>query len=164
MQQKNFDLFSALLEQANIEYMKWDDALLKIQKRISVEKDAFLDAEYRIKVNCHVRFIHLPPGDSRYKPVFPNNDHIGLLVQVKGNVVRMSQAKLLEFKREYICTKCKDSVVIEAGYIKSYVFEPPKQCSISMCKGTMHQKYTQPEPKFCVDYQEIKIQVSFAYK
>lgn len=163
MQQKNFNLFNDILDNATAEYVKWDSALLNVQKFIAEEKDAFLDADYRIKVNCHVRFIRLPPGDPRYKPIFPNNDQVGNFVQVKGNVVRMSQARLLEYKREYICSRCENSVVLEAQYTNMYVFEAPRHCANSACKGQMHQKYAQPQPKFCKDYQEIKIQVSLQF-
>lgn len=142
------------------ECAKWDAAILNVQKSIAEGNDAFLDQNYSIKVHCHARFVHLPPGDPRYKPVFPNSDHIGQFVQVKGNVVRMSQAKLLELKREYVCSKCNDSAVVETEYIKMYIFEPPRHCSNSTCKGSMRPKHAEPQPKFCVDFQEIKIQVS----
>lgn len=158
LQQRDFDLFEAILSNAQAECAKWDQALLAVQKYISEEKDAFLEPDYRIKEYCHVRFVHLPESDARYKQPFPNNDQIGQFLEVKGNVVRMSQAKLLELKREYACNRCSNSKVIEADYIRTYAFDVPKQCASPTCNGMMRPKYDQPLPKYCIEYQEIKLQ------
>lgn len=159
LQQTDFNLFEAILLDAHTEKQKWENSLLMVQKSIASENDAFLDPDYRIKLQCHVRFVNFPPPDSRYKPTFPNNEQIRKFVEVKGNVVRMTQVKLLELKREYICSKCKTLIIIEAEYIKLYIFEVPRHCSNALCKGTMYRKNAEPIPKYCVDYQEIKIQV-----
>lgn len=158
MQLHDFDLFEAILYDAETECTKWDDALLAVQKFIAEEKDAFLEPDYQIKVNCHVRFVHLPKTDSRYKQSFPGYDQIDQFIEVKGNVVRMSQAKLLELKREYICSRCSKSQVIQGIYIQMYAFEMPKDCSVTNCKGKMYAKDDKPVPKYSIDYQEIKIQ------
>lgn len=102
----------------------------------------------------------MPPGDQRFKIPFPNFDQIGQFREVTGNVVRMTQTKLLELKREFICAKCKEIIVVEANYALMYRFEIPHQCSNYSCKGAVHQKSNEPVPKYCVNYQEIKIQVS----
>lgn len=158
LQQRNFDLFEAILSNAQAACAKWDAALLAVQRYISEEKDAFLDPDYQIKEYCHIRFVHLPESDARYKQSFPGNDQIDQFVEVKGNVVRMSQAKLLELKREYECNRCSKTTVIEADYVRSYAFEPPKHCAAATCKGMMRPKHEQPLPKYCIEYQEIKIQ------
>lgn len=129
-----------------------------LQTKIVSNDDAFLDDCYQIKTNCHVRFVDLPAPDVRYKKPFPNNDQIGDFVQIKANVVRIGQPKLFEKKREYICSKCNGEVLIEAEYARSYVFEPPKSCAT--CKGGMHQKNLKPKAEYCMDYQEIKVQVT----
>lgn len=140
------------------ECKRWDETLLAIQKSIAESGDGFLDSGYQIKVNCHVRFVNLPTAGPHFRPPFPNANHIGQFVEVKGNIVRMSQGKLLERRREYICSKCKDVIVVEAEYIRMYAFEPPRHCSNQGCKGTVHQKNAQPLQQFCIDYQEAKIQ------
>lgn len=158
LQQHEFDLFEAILCDAQSECPKWDEALLAVQKFISTEKDAFLEPDYQIKVNCHVRFVHLPATDSRYKQTFPSSEQIDEFIEVKGNVVRMSQAKLLELKREYKCNRCPNTILIEADYVQMYAFEPPKTCAMANCEGKMQPKNVEPVPKHCIDYQEIKIQ------
>lgn len=140
------------------ECIRWDNALLSLQKSIAENLDGFLDSGYQIKVNCHVRFVNLPSADPHFRAPFPSANHIGQFVEVKGNIVRMSQARLLELKREYVCSKCKDVILIEAEYMRMYAFEPPRHCSKHACKGTMYQKNIQPLQKFCIDYQELKLQ------
>lgn len=158
LQQRDFDLFEAILYDSAAEYAKWDGALLAVQKCIAEEKDAFLEADYQIKEYCHVRFVHLPEIDSRYKQPFPINDQIGQFVELKGNVVRMSQAKLLELKREYACSRCSNTKLVQADYNRMYAFEPPKNCTEANCNGIMQSNNEQPVPNYCIDYQEIKIQ------
>lgn len=161
MQQHNFDWFNAILENVYGELPKWDVALFAAQRAIVATNEAFLDEGYQIKSNCHVRFVHLPPSDRRFKIPFPNNDQVKLFRDVKGTVVRMSQVKLLEVKRDFICSKCATVIEIDADYGLMYRFDVPKNCPKSDCKGNMHQKDAEPNPHYCVNYQELKIQASF---
>lgn len=73
----------------------------------------------------------------------------------------MTQAKLLECKREYVCGRCKLTTLVEAEYGKMFVIEPPKFCPNpeGTCKGMPYQKSAQPNPEHCIDFQEIRIQV-----
>lgn len=158
LQQKDKDLYELILCDALRECAKWDEALLGVQKFISEERDAFLEPDYQIKVNCHVRFMHLLESDARFKQSFPTGEQIDEFVEIRGNVVRMGQAKLLEMRREYECSKCSETILIEADYVRLYTFDPPKSCPRQTCAGFMHAKHEQPQPKHCVDYQEIKIQ------
>lgn len=164
LQQHNFDWFDAILEDVYDELPKWNNALFDAQRRIASEDEGFLEEGYQIKVHCHVRFVRLPPGDLRFKLPFPNPDQIGLFREIKGTVVRMSQMKLLEMKREFICSKCRTTIEIEADYSLMYRFEVPKSCSVADCKGSMHQKSEDPLPQHCVNYQELKIQEALSEK
>lgn len=160
LQQHNFDWFQAILLNVYNEQPKWNEALFAAQKSIASEQEAFLEAGYQIKSVCHVRFIHLPASDRRFKLPFPNNDQVGLFRDVKGTVVRMSQVKLLETKRDFICSKCGTVIEIIADYGLMYRFDVPKNCTIDDCKGNIHQKDVEPNPNYCVNYQELKVQVS----
>lgn len=163
LQQHHFDWFQAILYDVYKELPKWDAALLAAQKSIASEDEGFLETGYQIKVNCHVRFVHVPPPDPHFKLPFPNHDQIGQFREVKGTVVRMSQMKLLEIKREFVCSKCNTVVEIEADYSLMYRFDVPKNCAKAECKGNLHQKHVEPLPKYCVNYQELKIQVNFHF-
>lgn len=129
---------------------------------VECEKRFYLDPNYQIKENCHVRFVQLPQDDKNPKRLeFPGHDSVGSFVEVKGNVVRMTQAKLLECKRDYICGRCKRITTVEAEYVQMFVIEPPKCCSNpeGTCKGLPYQKIAHPLPEHCIDFQEIRIQV-----
>lgn len=164
LQQHNFEWFQAILINVQSELPKWNAALFAAQQTMISKDDAFLDIDYRIKVNCHIRFVHMPATDPRYKIPFPNCEQIGQFRELTGNVVRMTVMKLLELKREFICSKCKEVIVVEAEYGLMYRFEVPRHCSSSNCTGTVHQKTNNPDPKYCVNYQEIKIQEALSDK
>lgn len=159
LQQSNFDWFEAILKDIYTELPQWNDALLTVQKIIAIDHEAVLDDVYQIKVNCHVRFFCFPL-DQRLNLPFPNNDQIRLFREVKGTVIRASQVKLLEIKREFICLKCHDVVEVEADYSQMYRFEVPK-CQNAQCKKTkMKQSQSEPLTENCTRYQDIKIQVN----
>lgn len=161
MQQHKFEWFKRLLDNVHNELPKWNGALFDAQKAIVSNDEGFLDAGYQIKVHCYVHFVHVPPPDPRFKLPFPNHDQIGLFREVKGTVVRMSQTKLLEVKRDFVCSKCQRDVTVDADYCLIYQFDVPKNCTKPDCKGTMHQKHVRPPPQHCVQYQELKIQVNY---
>lgn len=164
LQQHNFDWFQAILVDVHHELPKWDAALFAAQKSVASEDEGFLEIGYQIKVNCHVRFVRIPPPDARFKLPFPNHDQIGLFCEVKGTVVRMTQVRLLEFKREFICTKCHSTCEISADYSLMYRFDVPKSCAKPDCKGSLHQKHVDPLPQHCVNFQELKIQVKIFHQ
>lgn len=141
------------------ESTKWNAALLEAQKQICEEQEAYLEPNNQIKVNCHVRFIGLPPPDPRYKLPFPNYSQIGQFREIRGNVIRMSQMKLLELKRDFVCSQCKQILTIDADYSLMYRFDAPRNCEKVGCKGQIYQKSQEPLPEYCVYYQELKVQV-----
>ncbi|XP_001659014.2 probable DNA helicase MCM9 [Aedes aegypti] len=162
LQRKQPALYNSLLRNYRSEWIKWNTCLLNAQKSL-VEGNMFLEPGFQIKQNCHVRFVNMPQtvAEAVRKVAFPNNDNVGQFVQVKGSVIRMTQARFLEFKKEYTCSRCKNDFTLEAQYEKSYVFDPPRACPLAGetgCKGTPHQKSAQPQPDHCRDYQEIRIQ------
>lgn len=134
-----------------------------------LEGNDFLDPDYQIKKNCHVRFVRLPPpsvGAVAAPSAYPTNDQAGRFVQVRGSVVRMTQAKLLEFRREYVCSRCKRSVLAVADYARMYAIEPPTggcpgaatAAGGGGCTGTLYQRSAQLVAEHCVDVQEICVQ------
>lgn len=118
----------------------------------------FLEDGYQIKENCYVRFVNLPNFDNRPNTLLPNAEDVGKFLQVKGNIVRMTKTRLLELKREFICSKCKQKVVIMAEYSKMFVIEALKACKTDFCKGMLYPVQANPKPEFCIDYQEVRIQ------
>lgn len=159
LQQHKFNWFKAVLNNVHKELPKWNTALFAAQKAIASKDEGFLEDGYQIKVNCYVRLVHVPPPDPHFKLPFPNYTQIGSFREVKGTVVRMSQTKLLEVKRDFVCSKCQTVITVDADYCLMYQFEVPKNCTKPDCKGNVHQKQIRPPPQYCVQYQELKIQV-----
>ncbi|XP_055373570.1 DNA helicase MCM9-like [Condylostylus longicornis] len=155
---QNAKLYREVINDIHKIEREWDIALLNIQNKIAQE-DCFLDSDYTIKENCHVRFTNLPINEDILCGIFPDNECIGLFVQVKGNVIQMSQEKLLEIKREMVCSKCNSTFIFEAQYGKMYKFDIPERClNIGNCKGILRLKNNLPKPEYCMDFQQIKIQ------
>lgn len=160
LQQNNFNWFQALMKDVHNELPNWNAALFCAQRTIASKDEGFLEIGYQIKTNCYVHFVHIPPPDPRFKLPFPNHDQIGLFREVKGTVVRMTQTKCLEVKRDFVCSKCDTIVTANADYCLMYQFEVPKNCMKADCKGNVHQKQIRPPPQYCVQYQELKVQVN----
>lgn len=74
----------------------------------------------------------------------------------------MTDLKLLEYKRNYVCKKCKQVVTAKADYEQYYVITPPKFCTNKEC-GCRQFMTDDLKTNSCQDYQEIKVQVSFVY-
>lgn len=161
LQNTNFNLYTALLTNTDTESQKWDQSLLNVQIAL-LEGNIFLDAGYQIKEHCHVRFTNLPTTDAGYRTLFPSDEQAGQFVQIKGNVVRMTQAKLLEYKRDYVCGRCHQTTTIEGAYNKFYIIESPRSCATKTgeahCRGVPRPKLAQLNASYCKDFQEIRVQ------
>ncbi|XP_055550727.1 DNA helicase MCM9-like [Wyeomyia smithii] len=163
LQRKQPSLYQALQQNSRQELPKWDACLVEAQKSL-IEGNMFLEPGFQIKQNCHVRFVGMPLTVAqavRKAGSYPGNDQVGQFLQVKGTVSRMTQSRPLEFKRQYVCTRCKKEIELEALYEESYVFNPPNTCPLANeigCKGYLQQKSAQPQPDCCQDYQEVRIQ------
>lgn len=161
LQNTNFELYGALLASTDIETKKWDQALLNVQITL-LEGNIFLDTDFQIKEHCHVRFTNLPTTDTGYRTLFPSEEQVGQFVQIKGNVVRMTQAKLLEYKRDYVCTRCHQTTTVTGKYNKFYTIESPRSCGTTNgdahCRGVPRPKLGQLNTKYCKDFQEVRVQ------
>ncbi|XP_050090083.1 DNA helicase MCM9-like [Anopheles aquasalis] len=163
LQRKQPVLYERILQNTDAEVLRWNECLLRAQKAL-IEGNLFLEPGFQIKQNCHTRFVNMPISPTEVlqrKQAYPSNDHVGQFLQVKGSVIRMTSSRFLEFKREYTCTRCKCKVLLEADYGRSYVFDPPGACPAakeSGCRGHLQAVSAQPQPEYCRDYQEIRIQ------
>jgi len=52
-------------------------------------------------------FLALPVCPELHRTIFPRNEDVGSFLRVSGTVVRVTTSKMLEFQRDYICSKCK---------------------------------------------------------
>ncbi|KAJ8891487.1 hypothetical protein PR048_004015, partial [Dryococelus australis] len=101
----------------------------------------------------------LPTCPDLLRTTFPRNEDVGNFLQVSGTVVRIVTPKILEFQRDYICTKCKHSFQIQADYEQFYVMTPPSRCpNPDPCKSSNFKGVKTLDQRNCKDFQEIRIQ------
>lgn len=146
------------------ESKEWEKCLQRIQTDIVEKNSVFLEPGFQLKENIHARFVNLPVNNAKQK--FPSIEMLGKFVQIKGNVVRRTPARTLEYKKTYICSKCKVETDVEGQYERFYAIEPSKTCiNLSNgCKGSPQPKQVAPHPDYCMDYQEIRVQEQFSEK
>ncbi|XP_032952618.1 DNA helicase MCM9 isoform X3 [Rhinolophus ferrumequinum] len=114
-----------------------------------------------MKQNLHARISGLPICPELVREHIPKTKDVGHFLSVTGTVIRTSLVKILEFERDYMCTKCKCVFVVKADFEQYYTFSRPSSCpSLESCDSS---KFTclsdlASSPTKCRDYQEIKIQ------
>ncbi|XP_015943616.1 probable DNA helicase MCM9 isoform X1 [Arachis duranensis] len=87
--------------------------------------------------------------------------HRGILLTVKGTVIRSGAIKMHEGERKYMCNKCKKSFTVYPEVEARNSISLPSICpmqKLKPCGGTNFQ-YVE-NTIVCHDYQEIKIQES----
>lgn len=138
--------------------------LIKAQQSIlgsgSYSKDLEKLSYKSLKKNVHARFFGLPVCPELHRTIFPKNVDLGCFLKVTGTVVRVTQAKMLEYHRKYICLKCKYENFVEADFEHRYVLKAPSKCSnpVERCRSTSFSPLSLVSREHCKDYQEIKIQ------
>ncbi|KAE8748816.1 hypothetical protein FOCC_FOCC004410 [Frankliniella occidentalis] len=137
----------------------FDSALHEAQKSILASEPEELKDSYILKPRIHARLTALPVCPELHRTIFPRNDDVGNFLRVSGTVVRITSAKMLEYKRDYICAKCKYSFTIKAEYELYYGFSPISRCpNPEHCKGINFSAVDKVDHKNYKDYQELKIQ------
>uniref|UniRef100_A0A804KZZ8 Probable DNA helicase MCM9 n=1 Tax=Musa acuminata subsp. malaccensis TaxID=214687 RepID=A0A804KZZ8_MUSAM len=87
--------------------------------------------------------------------------HRGILLTLKGTVIRSGAIKMIEWEQLYECRRCKHRFKVHPELEAGKSIKPPTSCPSTgskTCEGT----YFAPieDSKVCHDYQEIKIQES----
>jgi DNA helicase MCM9 len=149
------NLGNNILKEPEKSLQEWDAALRKIQMDMTSESEG----NYTIKKHVHCRIYSLPMFPELHRTKFPQNDDANKFLQVTGTVIRMTSMRMLEFQREYVCTKCKHVMTVNAEYEMKNMIKPPNKCLNPVeCKGTNVVSMGDLSPEFCKDYQEIRMQ------
>ncbi|NXP49901.1 MCM9 helicase, partial [Heliornis fulica] len=113
-----------------------------------------------MKQNLHARVSGLPVCPELTREHIPKTRDVGHFLSVTGTVVRTSLVKVLEFERNYICSKCKHVFVVKADFEQYYAFCRPSAClNEEGCNSTKFTCLSETTSSTCCrDYQEIKIQ------
>ncbi|XP_075993373.1 DNA helicase MCM9 [Genypterus blacodes] len=114
----------------------------------------------RVERTLHARITGLPVCPELTRDTVPRARDVGHFLSVTGTIIRTSVAKVLEFERDYICSKCRHVFTLLADFHQFYTFEPPSFCPNP--EGCSSSRFSclsgGSEPAACRDYQEIKIQ------
>ncbi|XP_014326876.1 DNA helicase MCM9 isoform X1 [Xiphophorus maculatus] len=108
----------------------------------------------------HTRIIGLPVCPELTRHTIPRSRDVGHFLSVTGTVIRTSVAKVLEYERDYMCTKCRHVFKVQADFDQFYTFVQPVGCpNPAACNSFKFSCLSGgSEPAACRDYQEIKIQ------
>ncbi|CAG7827610.1 unnamed protein product [Allacma fusca] len=138
------------------------------KKALTYYYDEFRHENPRLNFNSakivHVRFFSLP--DNCVSVEFPTTKDVGIFTCLRGTVVRSTTAKLLEYSKQYKCSKCKKYFFIDASQENYNAFQKVVSTCPNLCESGKltpvadtkdHRVDAQSFSKFR-DYQEIKIQ------
>ncbi|XP_049790977.1 DNA helicase MCM9-like isoform X3 [Schistocerca nitens] len=140
-----------------------DQSLAEAQKTLYEAQSEEMKCDLSIKTKTHARITGLPVCPELHRIAFPRNDDIGNFLRVSGTVIRITTPKMLEFRRSYICAKCKHIFTAEADYELYYVIPNQYKCrNPEGCKGTNISPVKVIDHDNYKDYQEIKIQEQVA--
>ncbi|XP_030829996.1 DNA helicase MCM9 [Strongylocentrotus purpuratus] len=117
-----------------------------------------------MKTNIHGRLTRLPACPELVREQLPRNTDIGRFLSVSGTVIRTTLVKMLEFEKDFMCSKCNHVFGVEANIERYYQECKPDRCPNpeGSCNSTKFSCLSGMEsggaPSSCRDYQELKIQ------
>ncbi|XP_076612810.1 DNA helicase MCM9 [Chaetodon auriga] len=116
--------------------------------------------EHRMRHTPHARITGLPVCPELTRDTIPRSRDVGHFLSVTGTVIRTSVTKVLEYERDYMCTKCRHVFTVRADFDQFYTFVKLVACpNPDGCNSyTFNCLSEGSEPAACKDYQEIKIQ------
>ncbi|KAL5705129.1 DNA helicase [Ranunculus cassubicifolius] len=138
----------------------FDASAILAQKEIAKElRDAILKEYVHVRINVSGSALECPesfPSIGRVRV-----KHRGILLTLKGTVIRSGGIKMIEGERMYECRKCKHRFPVQPEMETGNSIRLPSSCpsqGSKACEGTSFQ-YVEGTI-ICHDYQEIKIQES----
>uniref|UniRef100_A0A671UWS8 DNA helicase MCM9 n=1 Tax=Sparus aurata TaxID=8175 RepID=A0A671UWS8_SPAAU len=114
----------------------------------------------RMRHTLHARITGLPVCPELTRDTIPRSRDVGHFLSVTGTVIRTSVTKVLEYERDYMCTKCRHVFTVQADFDQFYTFAQLVACpNPDGCNSYKFSCLSEgSEPAACKDYQEIKIQ------
>ncbi|XP_041367833.1 DNA helicase MCM9-like isoform X2 [Gigantopelta aegis] len=113
-----------------------------------------------VKTNVHARVMALPVCPELTRTTLPRTSDIGAFLSVTGTVIRTTVVRLLEYEKEYVCTKCRNVFAIQSDFEQYYNVCKPMKCPNEACSSTSFTMLNDKgcAPVKCRNYQEVKIQ------
>ncbi|XP_078030228.1 DNA helicase MCM9 isoform X1 [Epinephelus lanceolatus] len=133
---------------------------VELSKRSSPSQCGGQRPKERMTYTLHARITGLPVCPELTRDTIPRSRDVGHFLSVTGTVIRTSVAKVLEYERDYMCTKCRHVFTAQADFDQFYTFVPPVACpNPGGCNSFKFSCLSGgSEPAACRDFQEIKIQ------
>ena len=138
----------------------YDSALVKAGKILYESLEEWVRSKLVPKEHIHFRVMGMPMCPEVHRSTIPRNQDFGKFLCIQGTVIRTTQARILEYEREYKCTKCGHEFLAKAEYDQYYMIQVPVQCpkSSGNCRSTSFKAVEKNIPVYRKDYQEIKLQ------
>lgn len=142
-------------------FSECDSALVEAQKRILENDGSNSRRILTLKPNIHARF-DLPFCPEIHRNTVPKNEDLGCFFKLTGTAVRMTQSKMLEYRKDYKCAKCQHVQSVEGKYENRYVIKAPTKCKNieTRCRSSTFSAINSISRDNCKDYQEMKLQVN----
>lgn len=151
-------LCEAILANSSKYFPIFDAALTNAAKRLytSLEEDAQMNLIP--KRNIHFRVVGLPHCPEVHRSTMPSIKDYGKFLCIYGTVIKTSQPKVLEYQKEFRCSKCAHEFFVKADYDQYYTIRVPPKCpGARSCKSTNFQA-VEKSPVYRKDFQEVKLQ------
>lgn len=149
-----------LLFSQPLQYLRLFDSAAFLAQRAILEEFGWVNAS--VKESVHVR-INISGSPLEFPETFPSIGrvrvkHHGILLTLKGTVIRSGGIKMIEGERKYECRKCKHIFKVYPELETRNAILLPSSCPSQKCAGTNFQLVEDSIIRH--DYQEIKIQES----
>ncbi|KAL6545807.1 DNA helicase mcm9 [Orobanche gracilis] len=138
----------------------FDESAIWVQEEIYEDFKKMENAS--VKAYVHVR-INVSGSPLECPETFPSIGrvrvkHRGILLTLKGTVIRSGAVKMIEGEKIYECRVCKHRIKVYPEVESRNTVSRPTFCPSQNCESTRFQIVE--DNKVCHDYQEIKIQES----
>ncbi|GFO31120.1 DNA helicase mcm9-like [Plakobranchus ocellatus] len=139
----------------------FDAALVDAETVVKQELDEQgTQAHMTVKKKVHIRIMSLPVCPELSRTTLPRTGDTGSFLSVIGTVIRTTLVRVLEYEREYICTRCKTVTTAKADFEQFYSLAKPQACTNESCgaNNLVILGDSGQGPSHCRNYQEIKVQ------
>jgi len=161
----NQQLATILLQKPNHILPLFAEAIQRVaERRLRESEDKYSMSRKKF---IHPRLVRPPLCDSVCKPNVSaiRSSDVGIIIQVRGTVIRTGQIKMLESEREYACDKCAHRFKVFADMDQhNGSLMSPTCCPAERAKPCKSTKFSVVDgSRVCRDYQEIKIQEQLSH-
>ncbi|XP_070200187.1 DNA helicase MCM9-like isoform X2 [Littorina saxatilis] len=156
--ESNMEFCDVLLPNPSRLLPLFNQAIIAAQLTLKDESDGKHNT--KVKQHVHARIMALPVCPELSRTTLPRTVDVNNFLSVTGTVIRTTVVRMLEFEKEYLCSKCRSVITMQAEFDQYYTVCKPTKCTNQVCNSTAFQPLSEKGagPVNCRNYQEIKIQ------